>query len=94
MASNKQQKHPYQQIIIKEGQPYFLENKIVVALLEEFGVGLFLEMIRDHPEDYPIEDFEQFMQLIGVKCDYFINRDDFTTKSKDDIRQKIMPQKQ
>lgn len=88
------QKHPYQQIVIKEGQPYFLENKIIVSLLEEFGVDMFIEMLRNNREDYPIEDLEQFFQLIGIKCEHFIGRDDFTTKSKDDIRQKIIHKKQ
>lgn len=95
MSSKKNtQKHPYQQIVIKEGQPYFLENKIIVSLLEEFGVEMFIDMLKKNREDYPIEDLEQFFQLIGIKCEHFISRDDFTTESKDDIRQKIMHKKQ
>jgi len=93
-SKGNNQKHPHQQIIIKEGQPFFLENKIIVALLEEFGVDLFIEMLRKNREDFPIEDLEQFFQLIGIKCEHFINRDDFTSQSKDDIRQKIMHKKQ
>lgn len=86
------QKHPYQPIIIKEGEPFFLENKLIVALLEEFGTDTFIELLRSDKR-YSVHDKEQFFQLIGMKCVHFIDKDDFTPESRDDVREMIQPKK-
>lgn len=83
-------KHPIQSIVIKEGEPYFLENKIIVALMEEIGTNDFISMIENNRTDYSPQDYEQFFQLIGIKCTKFITEPKFSKKSRDDVRKKMM----
>lgn len=80
-------KHPHQPIILKKGhEPYFLENKIVITLLEEFGVDSLMDILKDNNQNFNTDDYEQFFQLIGVSCDYFTKSKCFSKKSRDEIQ--------
>lgn len=90
MSKHTTKRQPQQPIIKHEKKFCFLENKIIIALLEEFGVDEFMNILFSQKSDYTIEDYQQFFQLIGMDCKYYLASKEFSDKSKNQVRKRII----